>query len=98
MSQSVRAISAVLGYQPPLVVKHINDHHQFGKDNRALEAPAEIEPLTPEIEAELDRLTQADLALYEHAKRRFAEMRPSLFSMFSTLRMAMPRRRRATTP
>ena len=95
MPQSVRIISAVLGYVAPMVVKRSNDHREFGKDGRELKSPADIGALTPEIDAELDRLTQTDQALYEHAERRFEEAR---LSFFSTLRTVLPRRRRAQTP
>ncbi len=64
-----------------MLTKHANDHRQFGKDGRDLEAAADIGELTPEINAELDRLTQGDMVLYEYAKRRFEESRPSFLSV-----------------
>ena len=78
-----------------MVVKRSNDHRKFGKDGRELKSPADIGALTPEIDAELDRLTQTDQTLYEHAERRFEEAR---LSFFSTLRTVLPRRRRAQNP
>ncbi len=81
MSQSLRAIARALGYKAPVLTKHANDHRQFGKDGRDLEAAADIGELTPEINAELDRLTQGDMVLYEYAKRRFEESRPSFLSV-----------------
>jgi hypothetical protein len=63
---SVRQICRRLNLAPPKRMPHRNSHRKFDTHPRL--EPVEREELTPEIEAELDRLTRFDRQLYEHVR------------------------------
>jgi hypothetical protein len=65
---SVRQICRALNMSPPKALPHEKDHRKIA-DHPRLE-PVEREELTPEIEAELDRLTRFDRQLYARVCRR----------------------------
>jgi hypothetical protein len=64
----VRQICRALNMSPPKTLPHEKDHRKIANHPRL--EPVEREELTPEIEAELDRLTRFDSQFYEHVRRR----------------------------
>ena len=69
---SVRHLLARLGLRDPGRVPHARDSRSL--TDPALE-PIEAEPITPEVEAELERLTEMDQKVYAYAVGRFALIR-----------------------
>lgn len=70
--ESVRHIVARLGFPVPDTVPHARDSSKL--TDPTLE-PIEREPVTSEIAAELDRLTELDQQVYEYAVTRFRRIR-----------------------
>ena len=60
-----------LGFRPPKQVPYRNSHREFKRDKTM--QVVEREPITDEIEAELDRLTHWDRELYNFARDLLAE-------------------------
>ncbi len=66
--RSIRQICRVLKLPPSKTPPHVMDHRKF-KNHPRLE-PIEREEITPEIEAELDRLARFDRQLYARVRNR----------------------------
>ena len=70
--ESVRHIVLSLGFPVPDQIPHARDSRKL--DDPTLET-IEREAITAEIEAELERLTEMDQQVYQHALRRFRQIR-----------------------
>ncbi len=74
LGESLSVLGRMLGFTPPARTPEVNV--QLNAERNALlpVRPTAREPRTPEIEAELDRLTRLDVVLYRHAERRFQSL------------------------
>jgi hypothetical protein len=70
--ESLRRLCALLGVERPAHVPRARDHRNAEADPNLEKIEREI--VTPEIEAELDRLTELDAPLYAYARRKFSEV------------------------
>ena len=69
--ESAQHILSTLGFPIPERIPHARNSESLNDPN--LER-IEREPVTPEIEAELERLTEMDQQIYEYARRRFRQL------------------------
>ena len=74
LGDSLSVLGRMLGFTPPSRTPEVNV--QLNAERNALlpVRPTAREPHTPEIEAELDRLTRLDIVLYRHAEQRFRSL------------------------
>ncbi len=70
-SESLVALSAKFGWVPPRTIPCTNSLHQNEIDLPQYFKPVPPEPITPQIRAELDRLTRLDRVIYRAALRKF---------------------------
>ena len=72
MSASLAVLGRMLEFPPPSVVPEVNvaADNEWGRSSAF--KPVWREPITPEIEAELTRLTRLDLVIYHTARTRLA--------------------------
>ncbi len=74
LGDSLSVLGRMLGFTPPARTPQLNV--QLNAERNALlpVRPTAREPRTPEIDAELDRLTSLDIVLYRHAEQRFQSL------------------------
>ena len=72
MDASLSVLGRMLEFPPPRVVPEVNvaARNEWGRSSAF--RPVWREPITPEIEAELARLTRLDLVIYNAARIRLA--------------------------
>ncbi len=71
LGESLSVLGHLLGFTPPPRTPEINVMANVERNVLLPVRPIVREPLTPDITAELDRLTRLDMVLYRHAERRF---------------------------
>ena len=78
MDASLWALGRMLEFPPPPVVPEVNvaAGNEWGRSSAFRPVPRE--PVTPEIEAELTRLTRLDLVIYDTARTRLAHQHDTL--------------------
>ena len=64
----------MLGFTPPARTPEVNVQSNAERNTLLPVRPVAREPLTPAMEAELDRLTRLDIMLYRHAEQRFQRL------------------------
>jgi hypothetical protein len=78
MDASLQALARRLGFTRPLVAQLVNVTDANAGASSATFRRVRREPITPEIRAELDRLTRLDRVLYERARARLEGLAPAL--------------------
>ena len=71
LGDSLSVLGRMLGFTPPPRTPQVNVQVNAERNALLPVRPTAREPHTPEIEAELDRLTRLDAVLYRHAEQRF---------------------------
>lgn len=71
LGESLAILGRMLGFTPPPRTPEVNVQARSERNVMLSTGPTQREPITPEIDAELRRLTRFDDILYAEAERRF---------------------------
>ena len=74
LGDSLSVLGQMLDFTPPARTPEVNVQSNAERNTLLPVRPTAREPLTPAIEAELDRLTRLDIMLYRHAEQRFQRL------------------------
>lgn len=77
LGDSLSILGRLLGFTPPERTPEVNVMSNVERNVLLQVRAAPREPITPEIQAELTRLTRLDAVLYERARQRFQSLLPT---------------------
>ncbi|NPD67033.1 DUF1232 domain-containing protein [Lichenicola cladoniae] len=77
LGDSLSVLGRLLGFTPPDRTPEVNVMSNVERNVLLQVRPTPRETITPEIEAELARLTRLDVILYERARERFQSLLPA---------------------